>query len=89
MLYKNANNDLFVNPIVSNHKGLVEITQKEFDAILEAKNKPTPEQIEAKRVQEAKSYLDSTDWYITRFAETGIEIPQEVKTKRLEARLSI
>jgi hypothetical protein len=45
MYYKNANNDLFVDPIVSNHVGLVEITKEEFEALVEEKNKPTPEQL--------------------------------------------
>jgi len=34
----------------------------------------------------AKQYLSDTDWYITRRAETGKEIPQEVITKRNDAR---
>ena len=40
----------------------------------------------ATKVQEAKSYLASTDWYVTREAETGKAIPDEVKAKRAEAR---
>jgi len=35
---------------------------------------------------EARNYLTSTDWYITRFAETGVAIPKEVIDKRAEAR---
>ena len=38
---------------------------------------------------EAQKYLDSTDWYITRRSDIGKEIPEEVKTKRDEARLQI
>jgi hypothetical protein len=37
--------------------------------------------------QEALTYLNSTDWYITRKLETGVEIPLDVSTKRAEARL--
>lgn len=35
------------------------------------------------------AYLASTDWMVTRFAETGVPIPDEVKTKRAEARAAI
>lgn len=47
------------------------------------------EQLQAQVNAEAKEYLASTDWYVTRFAETGKEIPVEVKIKRDEARLQI
>ena len=36
---------------------------------------------------EALAYLASTDWYVTRKAETGVEIPEEVSKLRAEARL--
>ena len=36
--------------------------------------------------QEAQKYLNDTDWFISRYAETGVEIPQEVKDKRQECR---
>ncbi len=36
---------------------------------------------------EALAYLASTDWYLTRKAETGVEIPEEVSRLRAEARL--
>ena len=42
MKYKNAQNELFVDPIVSNHEGLVLITDAEFDAQL-AINSAAPE----------------------------------------------
>jgi uncharacterized protein with FMN-binding domain len=34
---------------------------------------------------EAKAYLSSTDWYITRLAERDIQVPVEITSKRLEA----
>ena len=37
----------------------------------------------------ARDYLASTDWYITRQAETGTETPADVLTKRAEARASV
>lgn len=36
---------------------------------------------------EALNYLASTDWYVTRKLETGVEIPEEVSRLRAEARL--
>lgn len=39
--------------------------------------------------QASLSYLSETDWLITRFAETGVPIPDEVKVKRQAARDSI
>ena len=38
------------------------------------------------KLQEAQVYLNSTDWYYARKAETGEEVPKEVVTKRIEAR---
>ena len=38
---------------------------------------------------EARAYLRETDWYVTRFAETGVEIPEEIKSQRQMARESI
>lgn len=39
------------------------------------------------RKQEALNYLASTDWYVTRKIETGVEIPEDVSVKRAEARV--
>lgn len=47
---------------------------------------PTPEEIKRQRCQELHSYLNSTDWYAIRFADTGVPIPAEIKQKRQEAR---
>ena len=38
---------------------------------------------------DAQKYLDSTDWYIVRFIDSGVEVPQEIKDKRAEARLLV
>lgn len=50
---------------------------------------PSQEEIEKMRINELKGYLDSTDWYVIRFAETGKVIPTEIKTKRQNARNEI
>jgi hypothetical protein len=36
--------------------------------------------------REAQKYLNDTDWYVVRYAEQGVEIPQEVLDKRQECR---
>ena len=41
---------------------------------------------ESKEISNAKNYLESTDWYYARKAETNEEIPADIVTKRLEAR---
>jgi len=43
-------------------------------------------QIELKEEQTIlQVYLDSTDWYVTRLIERNINIPDDVKAKRLES----
>ena len=37
--------------------------------------------------KQAKQYLANTDWYVSRYTETGTEIPEEVLTKRAQARI--
>ena len=60
-------------------------------------NTPAPEYTDAEIAANAQaetnatsqSYLDSTDWYITRFLETGVVIPTDVTTAREAAREAI
>jgi len=49
--YKDSNNKVYVDPILENHSGLIEITKEEFDAILA----PTSEEELAKIEAEAKA----------------------------------
>ena len=39
--------------------------------------------------KEALAYLAATDWYVTRFTESGVQIPEEIKAARAEARARI
>jgi hypothetical protein len=48
---------------------------------------PTPEQLAEQVKAEARAYLNSTDWYVTRMAETGVAIPEDVLAKRAECRV--
>ena len=38
---------------------------------------------------ESMAYLDSTDWYAIRYAETGVAVPSDVTTARAAARSAI
>lgn len=90
--YKDENNQVYAfesdgsqdDYIPSN---LIAISLEEADEL----RKPglTPEQIQEQINQEARAYLDSTDWYVVRFAETGTPIPQDILAARQAARSSI
>lgn len=47
---------------------------------------PTAKEQAEQRISELENYLNSTDWYAVRYAETGVEIPDDIKTARQEAR---
>ena len=49
----------------------------------------TPEQAQAEIKEVALIYLASTDWYVVRFSETGVAIPDDIIAKRQEARDTI
>ena len=60
-------------------------------------NTPAPQYTDAEIAANAQSlvnsesleYLKSTDWYITRHAETAVEVPADVTTARAAAREAI
>jgi len=52
--YKGTGGELFVNPIVKNHSGLVALTDAQFKAELAASNKPTTEQLLQRLTQARK-----------------------------------
>ena len=49
----------------------------------------TAEEIQATTNAVSKAYLRSTDWYITRHAETAVAVPEEITTARASAREAI
>lgn len=38
---------------------------------------------------EARAYLESTDWYVLREAETGVSVPIDIRAKRASCRDTI
>jgi hypothetical protein len=50
---------------------------------------PTANELNERRISELESYLNTTDWYAVRYAETGVEIPDDIKTARQAAREEI
>ena len=54
------------------------------------RQEPTAEEIANNQINiqnyQARKYLADTDWYVTRKAETGKAIPDDILTKRQEAR---
>ena len=47
---------------------------------------PTTNELNERRISELETYLNTTDWYAARYAETGVEIPVDIKTARQAAR---
>jgi hypothetical protein len=58
------------------------ITESQFDAVVASIPK-----LQINTTSQA--YLDSTDWYITRHAETAVAVPADVTTARAAARAAI
>ena len=55
-------------------------------------NTPEPADVIDSQIQinaESRAYLESTDWYVIRYNETGVSIPADVLAKRAEARLAV
>jgi len=88
--YINKNKEIFGFELDGSQDHLIKddmspISLEEIEAINKAKEDEVKQTIEYKKA-EALAYLASTDWYVTRKLEKGIEIPEEVTKKRDEAR---
>jgi hypothetical protein len=72
------NNENFVKPIYSNGQIIERATPEE---IAEQENQ---QKQELKKILKQQQYeeLLPTDWYVVRFIETGIEIPEEILQQR-------
>ena len=58
----------------------IDVSQEDFDTIAVA------EQDKTHNNKIFKQYLIDTDWYISRFSETGQAVPEDILQKRQEAR---
>lgn len=50
---------------------------------------PTAAETSERRIQVLEAYLNETDWYCARYVDSGVPIPEEVQSKRQEAREEI
>jgi hypothetical protein len=67
----------------------VNIPQPSIDELYNAYNSAISKNNQAEINRQALKYLADTDWYVTRFAETGVAIPAEISTLRAQARAAI
>lgn len=86
--------------IIKEVNGIIHYINPKFEKIFDGEEvaesidpiiTPTEEEIQQyesyQKTLSAKKYLSETDWYVTRQAETGTPIPEEVLTKRAQARI--
>lgn len=88
-LTETEKNDIMVDGEINEDALIVLLETKQF---VEPEPEPdyAPYASEQDKVNaEARAYLASTDWYVTRKLETGVEIPADITTAREEARASI
>ena len=75
--------DVFLDSVVEEGDSVEDMPKLE-------RREPTAEEISNNQIgiqnSDARKYLADTDWYVTRKAETGKAIPDDVVTKRQEAR---
>lgn len=84
--YKDTEDNIYVNPVLKNHKNLIEITENEAEIILNPQK--TEEELTQIKVYDAKEYLSTTDFKMTvdYFSTLEEAKKQELLTKRAEAR---
>jgi len=75
----------------------ISIYSSEYQEWIAEGNTPAPEFTDAEIAANAQAvingdslaYLASTDWYVTRFTESGVAVPADVTQARTDARLAI
>lgn len=85
--YIDENNVVFAYPLDGTQDNL--ILDKRLLSDLEVNTHLFIDLVQLEINVNALKYLNSTDWYITRFAELSVPIPQEILDNRKNARLSI
>lgn len=68
-----------------------EVEEAEYGVLYVKGGTPTkdPETEKMEQIIALQKFLNDTDWYVARYAETGKEIPSEIKTQRQSAREKI
>ena len=96
--YKDENNKLYIDPIVENHDNLTELTEDEFNTLLEEKNTLTDDEVNTQSIATSEAYLTSTDWVVVKINESSIRGEDvtdlltkyaDILTARIEARANI
>lgn len=68
-------------------------TKQDFESVSEDEyleyKSPTQQQLNETEINTLKQYLQETDYKIIKNFETGEEIPDDIKQKRMEARMRI
>ena len=80
-----------IKPQVQNIEG-VDIQGYSYDTVIEDANSLMYDDdalLQRAINFEADEFLRSTDWYVSRFAETGVAIPQEILDMRAAARAKL
>lgn len=87
-LYKTTDGTIAIHNSTGEHYDYAEVCQWADEHPEAVEPMPEPQEAEKAvgKIDELQKYLDDTDWYATRLAETGEGIPEDVKTKRQEAR---
>lgn len=87
---------VYGNPKISVNYEIVEDTDHTVDDYVQVNGEyvlktsdEAVEQEKSERIAELQNRLNATDWYAVRFAETGVEVPAEIKAERQAAREEI
>ena len=85
--YKEISDDEHMSIVnKANSEGKLISADEEGNPILVDPPPPTPEEEKERKISELENYLSDTDWYAIRYADTGEEIPADIKKKRQDAR---
>ena len=70
----------------ANSKGKLIKGDADGNPILVDPPRPTDKELAGQRISELENYLNTTDWYAIRYADTEEPIPADIKIKRQAAR---
>lgn len=73
-------NDPIAEPELNPERDFEDLTEEEKAEAVDRFNS-------TQKFTTAQKYLANTDWYVTRNAETGVAIPEDVSARRAQARI--